>query len=125
MCDKVRTAIELIKTQKKRALTKGEIVVLFQQVASDLGKQGERMTNLEKEVSTVKEEMRQGFDEVNQRLHEVMEAIKNKPKTFWDKIPLLKEIPTWFWIILWTIVLIFGALLGVNPDFIKHIQIGV
>ena len=125
MCDKVRTAIELIKTQKKRALTKGEIVVLFQQVASDLGKQGERMTNLEKEVSTVKEEMRQGFDEVNQRLHEVMEAIKNKPKTFWEKIPLLKEIPTWFWIILWTIVLIFGALLGVNPDFIKHIQIGV
>ena len=125
MCDKVRTAIELIKTQKKRALTKGEIVVLFQQVASDLGKQGERMTNLEKEVSTVKEEMRQGFDEVNQRLHEVMEAIRNKPKTFWEKIPLLKEIPTWFWIILWTIVLIFGALLGVNPDFIKHIQIGV
>lgn len=125
MCDKVRTAIELIKTQKKRALTKGEIVVLFQQVASDLGKQGERMTNLEKEVSSVKEEMRQGFDEVNQRLHEVMDAIKNKPKTFWEKIPLLKEIPTWFWIILWTIVLIFGALLGVNPEFIKHIQIGV
>ena len=124
MCDKVRTAIELIKTQNKKALTKGEIVVLFQQVASDLGKQGERMTNLEKEVSTVKEEMRQGFDEVNQRLHEVMEAIKNKPKTFWEKIPLLKEIPTWFWIILWTIVLIFGALLGVDPNFIKNINTG-
>lgn len=124
MCDKVRTAIELIKTQKKRALTKGEIVVLFQQVASDLGKQGERMTNLEKEVSAVKEEMRQGFDEVNQRLHEVMDAIKNKEKTFWDRIPLLKEIPTWFWIILWSVVLICGGLLGVSPDFIKFIQTG-
>ena len=124
MCDKVRTAIELIKTQKKMTISKGEIVVLFQQVASDLGKQGERMTNLEKEVSAVKEEMRQGFDEVNQRLHEVMDAIKNKEKTFWDRIPLLKEIPTWFWIILWSVVLICGGLLGVSPDFIKFIQTG-
>lgn len=124
MCDKVRTAIELIKTQKKRTISKGEIVVLFQQVASDLGKQGERMTNLEKEVSAVKEEMRQGFDEVNQRLHEVMNAIKNEKKTFWDRIPLLKEIPTWFWIILWSVVLICGGLLGVSPDFIKFIQTG-
>jgi len=125
MCDKVQTALEVIKTQSKKTLTKGEIVMLFQQVVSDLGKQGEKMSNLEKELSLLKEETRQGFDEVTQRLHEVMEAIKNKPKTFWERIPLLKEIPTWFWIILWTIVLIFGALLGVNPDFIKHIQIGV
>lgn len=124
MCDKVRTAIELIKNQNKKALTKGEIVVLFQQVASDLGKQGERMTNLEKEVALLKEETRHGFDEVNQRLHEVMEAIRNKPKTFWERIPLLKEIPTWFWIVLWTIVLIFGALLGVDPNFVKNINIG-
>ena len=124
MCDKVRTAIELIKNQNKKALTKGEIVVLFQQVASELGKQGERMTNLEKEVALLKEETRHGFDEVNQRLHEVMEAIRNKPKTFWERIPLLKEIPTWFWIVLWTIVLIFGALLGVDPNFVKNINIG-
>lgn len=123
MCEKVETALQMVKQRKN--LTKGEIVMVFQQVVYDLKSQGERMTNLEKEVSSVKEEMRQGFDEVNQRLHEVMEAIKNKPKTFWEKIPLLKEIPTWFWIILWTIVLIFGALLGVNPEFIKHIQIGV
>lgn len=125
MCDKVRTAIELIKTQKKRTISKGEIVVLFQQVASDLGKQGERMTNLEKEVSCVKEEMRHGFDEVNQKLNDVMLAIKTKEKTLWDRIPLLGQIPSWFWIILWTVILIIGGLLGVSPDFIKHIQMGV
>lgn len=124
MCDKVRTAIEVIKTQKKRALTKGEIVVLFQQVAADLGKQGERMTNLEKEVSTVKEEMRQGFDEVNQRLNDVMDAIRYKEKTFWEKIPILKEIPLPVWLILWTIVTGLFCLLGVNPEFIKDIHIG-
>ena len=125
MCDKVKTALELIKTQRKRALTKEEIMVLFQQVAADLGKQGERMTNLEKEVSSLKEETRHGFDEVNMRLLELTEAIKNKPKTFWDRIPLLGQIPAWFWIILWTVVLIIGGLLGVSPDFIKHIQTGV
>ena len=125
MCDKVQTAIELIKTQKKRALTKEEIVVLFQQVASDLGKQGERMTNLEKELSAFKEETRNGFNEVNSKLHELIELVKiDKKPTFWEKIPLLGQIPTWFWIILWTIVIIIGALLGVSPDFIKYIKTG-
>lgn len=125
MCDKVQTAIELIKTQKKRALTKEEIVVLFQQVASDLGKQGERMTNLEKELSAFKEETRNGLSEVNSKLHELIELVKiDKKPTFWEKIPLLGQIPTWFWIILWTIVIIIGALLGVSPDFIKYIKTG-
>lgn len=125
MCDKVKTAIELIKTQKKRALTKEEIVVLFQQVASDLGKQGERMTNLEKELSAFKEETRNGFNEVNSKLHELIELVKtDKKPTFWERIPLLGQIPTWFWIILWTIIIIIGALLGVSPDFIKYIQHG-
>ena len=99
-------------------------MVLFQQVVSDLSKQGEKMTNLEREVSLLKEETRQGFDEVNQRLHEVMDAIKNKPKTFWDRIPLLKDIPTWFWIIIWTALIIVGGVLGVNPEFIKYIKTG-
>ena len=124
MCKNVQTALEVIKTQNKRTLTKGEIVVLFQQVVSDLTKQGEKMTNLEKELSALKEETRNGFDEVNQRLHDVMEAIQNRPKTFWDRIPLLKDIPTWFWIILWTVVIIIGALLGVSPDFIQFIKTG-
>ena len=125
MCNGVETALEVIKTQHKRTLTKGEIVVLFQQVVSDLSKQGEKMTNLEKELSALKEETRHGFDEVNQRLHDVMNAIQNKPKSFWDRIHLLKDIPTWFWIILWTVVIIIGALLGVSPDFIQYIKTGV
>ena len=124
MCDKVQTAIEVIRTQKRKTLNKEETLMLFQQVVSDLSKQGEKMTNLEKELSALKEETRNGFDEVNQRLHDVMEAIQNKPKTFWDRIPLLKDIPTWFWIILWTVVIIIGALLGVSPDFIQYIKTG-
>lgn len=123
MCDNVKAALEMVKQRKN--ITKGEIVMIFQQVVNDLNKQGERMTNLEKEVSLLKEETKNGFDEVNQRLFELTELVKNDKKaSFWERIPLLKEIPTWFWIILWTVVLIIGALLGVNPDFIKNIQQG-
>lgn len=121
MCEKVRTAIEVIETQKnKRTLTKGEIVMLFQQVVSDLNKQGEKMTNLEKRMESLESKMDAGFADIKK----LIEDEREKKKTFWDRIPLLKEIPTWFWIILWTVVIITGALLGVSPDFIQYIKTG-
>ena len=121
MCEKVRTAIEVIETQKnKRTLTKGEIVMLFQQVVSDLSKQGEKMTNLEKRMESLESKMDAGFADIKK----LIEDEREKKKTFWDRIPLLKEIPTWFWIILWTVVIITGALLGVSPDFIQYIKTG-
>jgi len=119
MCDKVQTALEVIKTQSKKTLTKGEIVMLFQQVVSDLNKQGEKMTSLEKRMESLENKMDAGFAEIKKLIE------SEKKPSFWEKVPLLKEIPTWFWIILWTVVLIIGALLGVNPDFIKNIQQGV
>ena len=121
MCEKVRTAIEVIETQKnKRTLTKGEIVMLFQQVVSDLSKQGEKMTNLEKRMESLESKMDAGFADIKK----LIEDEREKKKTFWYRIPLLKEIPTWFWIILWTVVIITGALLGVSPDFIQYIKTG-
>ena len=118
MCDKVRTAVEVMKTQRRKTLSKEETLMLFQKVIEDNTKMGERMTNLEKEVSLLKEEMRAGFADIKKLIES-----ENKP-TFWDRIPLLGQIPTWFWIILWTVVLIIGGLLGVSPEFIKHIQTG-
>lgn len=123
MCDKVQTALDMVKERK--SLSKGEIIMVFQKVAEDLRAQGERMTNLEKELSAFKEETRNGLIEVNSRLNELIELVKtDKKPTFWERIPLLGQIPTWFWIILWTIIIIIGALLGVSPDFIKYIQHG-
>lgn len=124
MCNKVQTALEVIKTQKRKTLTKEETLMLFQQVVSDLSKQGEKMTNLEKEFILLKKETRSGFDEVNQRLSEITELVRNSKKTFWDRIPLLKDIPTWLWVIIWTALIIFGGVLGVNPDFVQYIKTG-
>lgn len=118
MCDKVRTAIEVIKTQRRKTLSKEETLMLFNQVIKDNEKMGERMTNLEKRMESLETKMDAGFSEIKR----LIEAEK-KP-SFWEKIPLLKEIPTWFWIILWTVVLIIGGLLGVDPDFIKNIKQG-
>lgn len=123
MCDKVQTALDMVKERK--SLSKGEIIMVFQKVAEDLRAQGERMTNLEKELSAFKEETRNGLIEVNSRLNELIELVKtDKKPTFWERIPLLGQIPTWFWIILWTIIIIIGALLGVSPEFIKYIKTG-
>lgn len=108
MCDKVKTALEVIKTQNKRALTKGEIVVLFQQVVSDLSKQGEKMTNLEKEVSALKEEMRAGFADIKKLIEE------SKRMTLFEKIMALST-HKYFWITIIITLLIIGGILGVSP----------
>lgn len=117
MCDKVRTALDMAKQRKN--LTKGDILVMFEQVVCDLSKQGERMTNIEKRMESLESKMDAGFSDIKRLIEK-----ENKP-TFWERIPLLKDIPTWFWIILWTVVLIIGGLLGVSPDFVKHIQTGL
>lgn len=106
MCDKVRTALEVIKTQKNKSLTKGEIVILFQQVVSDLSKQGEKMTNLEKEVSALKEEMRAGFADIKKLIED------KKSMTLFEMIMALST-HKYFWMTLIVFLLLLGALLGV------------
>ena len=115
MCDKVKTALEVIKTQKKRTLTKGEIVILFQQVVSDLSKQGEKMSNLEKEVSLLKEEMRAGFADIKNFIEE-----RTRRMSLFEKIMALST-HKYFWITLIIILLIIGGVLGVSPSGFNNI----
>ena len=114
MCDKVKTALEVIKTQKNKSLTKGEIVILFQQVVSDLSKQGEKMTNLEKEVSALKDEMRAGFADIKKLIED------SKRLTLFEKIMALST-HKYFWITLIIVLLIVGGVLGVSPSGFNNI----
>ena len=117
MCENVKATLEILK-QKKSNLTKGEIVVVFQQVVNDLNKQGERMTNIERRMESLEAKMDAGFAEIKR-------LIENEQKaTFWSKIPLLKEIPLPVWLILWTVVTAIFCLLGVNPSFLQYIKGG-
>lgn len=110
MCDKVRTAVEVIKTQKRKTLSKEETLMLFQKVIEDNTKMGERMTNLEKRMASLEEETRHGFDEANQRLHELAQIMR-EPSLI-QKI-LLGESAKYFWITVIITLLILGGLLGV------------
>lgn len=124
MCENVKAALDMIK-QKKSNLTKGEIVVVFQQVVYDLNKQGERMTSLENSVKEMKSELTNVKLDVQKILTVVEELQKEKTKpSFWERIPLLKEVPTVVWFIIWTIVIALCCLFGVNPTFIQYMKGG-
>lgn len=121
MCEKVEAALEVVR-QSKKSLTKGEIVMVFQQVVYDLNKQGERMKSLEQSVEEVKTELANVKIDV-QKILVAVEGLKQEKKTsIWERIPILKEIPLPVWLILWTIVTGLFCLLGVNPDFIKYMR---
>ena len=110
MCDKVRTAIEVIKTQRRKTLSKEETLMLFNQVIKDNEKMGERMTNLEKEVSLLKEEMRAGFADIKKCIEE-----RTQRMTLFEKIMALST-HKYFWITIIIALLIVGGLLGVQPS---------
>lgn len=110
MCDKVRTAIEVIKTQRRKTLSKEETLMLFNQVIKDNEKMGERMTNLEKEVYLMKEEMRAGFADIKKLIEE-----RNKRLTLFEKIMALST-HKYFWLTIIVILLLVGGFFGVSPS---------
>lgn len=123
MCEKVEAALEVVK-QSKKSLTKGEIVMVFQQVVYDLNKQGERMKNLEKNFEEMNTKLQDLTIDV-QKILVVVEGLKQEKKpSIWERIPILKEIPMPVWLILWTIVTGLFCLLGVNPSFIQYMKGG-
>lgn len=105
MCDRVRTAIDVIKAQKRKTLTKEETLMLFQKVMEDSERMGERMTNLEKRMETIETKMEAGFKDLR-------DLILKKEHSLLYKI-LLGENAKYFWITLIVILLLLGGLLGV------------
>jgi len=107
MCDKVRTAIEVIKAQKRKTLSKEETLMLFNQVIKDNEKMGERMTNLEKRMENLETKMDAGFSEIKKLIEE-----RTKRLSLFEKIMALST-HKYFWITLIIVLLIVGGLLGV------------
>lgn len=104
MCDRAKTAVEVIKSQKRKTLTKEETLMLFQKVIEDQEKMGKRIESLETKVDA-------GFAEIKELL--------TKKNSFWDRVPLLKDIPNLAWVLLIISVCIIGSILGANLDFLK------
>ena len=105
MCERTRTAIEIIQAQPRKTLTKEETLMLFQKVIEDNEKIGARMTNLEKRMETLETKMDAGFDEIKRLIE------KNKPMSMFDKIMALQSHKM-FWITIIVALLILAGLFG-------------
>lgn len=120
MCEKVEAALEVVK-QSKKSLTKGEIVMVFQQVVYDLNKQGERMKSLEKNV----EEMRTDLSNVKTDVQKILVALEDLKKSKQEhgllyKI-LLGENAKYFYFTVMVALIVLAALFGVPASEFKGI----
>ena len=118
MCQ-AKTAVEVLK--QHRSLTKGDIIMVFEKVVEDQKIANQDIKDVKKDVG----EMKLKMAVVETRLEDILNTLqeKNKP-SFWERIPILKEIPLPVWLILWTIVTGLFCLLGVNPSFIQYMKGG-
>lgn len=112
MCQNVRSAIDVIKVQKRKTLTKEETLMLFTKVIEDSEKMGERLTNLEKTSQETKQEVSDIKADVKiiKKLLEDNNK-REKKKTTWDR---LREMPKYFWITIWIVLAGLFGWLGVQ-----------
>lgn len=106
MCERTRTAIEIIQAQPRKTLTKEETLMLFQKVIEDNEKIGARMTNVEKRLENLEETVVSGFKNLE-------ELIKKKEEHGLLYKILLGDNAKYFWIAVIVALLLLGGLLGV------------
>lgn len=115
MCQNVRSAIDVIKTQTNRkTLNRGETIMLFEKVIEDSQKMGDRMTELEHRVGNIENKLTVVDGKID-NLNANIDRLLNKQSIFATKLADNK----WFWISIIVLMLLIGSLLGANTDWIK------
>lgn len=115
MCQSVRSAIDVIKTQTNRkTLNRGETIMLFEKVIEDSQKMGDRMTELEHRVGNIENKLTVVDGKID-NLNANIDRLLNKQSIFATKLADNK----WFWISIIVLMLLIGSLLGANTDWIK------
>lgn len=115
MCQSVRSAIDVIKTQTNRkTLNRGETIMLFEKVIEDSQKMGDRMTELEHRVGNIENKLTVVDGKID-NLNANIDRLLNKQSVFATKLADNK----WFWISIIVLMLLIGSLLGANTDWIK------
>lgn len=115
MCQNVRSAIDVIKTQSNRkTLTRSETIMLFEKVIEDSKQMGERMTEIEHRVGNIETKLTVVDGKID-NLNANIDRLLNKPSIFATKLADNK----WFWISIIIFMVLIGSLLGANTDWIK------
>ena len=121
-------ALEMLKSQpRKGGLTAGQIKLAEAQAADyksqkgEIKMLGERMTNLEKDVASLKEEQTRRFDNVEKQMDELKRLIiEHNNQTLFDKILALKD-HKYFWITTIIGILVLAGLFGVPLSDFKGV----
>lgn len=115
MCQSVRSAIDVIKTQSNRkSLTRNEELMIFEKVIEDSKQMGERMAELEHRVGNIESKLTIVDGKID-NLNANIDRLLNKQSIFATKLADNK----WFWISIIIFMILIGSLLGVNTDWIK------
>ena len=115
MCQNVRSAIDVIKTQSNRkTLNRQETIMLFEKVIEDSKQMGERMTELEHRVGNIESKLSIVDGKID-NLNSNIDRLLNKQSIFATKLVDNK----WFWISIIVFMILVGSLFGANTDWIK------
>lgn len=98
-----------------KALTKGDIIMVFEKVIEDQKATFQDVKDVKKDLGELKIDV--AILKTDMKV--IMDFIVAKKKSFWDKIPLLKDVPNLAWFLLIVIVCVIASLLGANLDFLK------
>lgn len=112
MCQ-AKVAVDMLKNHK--SLTKGDIIMVFEKVIEDQKATAQDVRDVKKDLG----ELKLSFFVFQKEIKDIKELILEKRKSFWDKIPLLKDVPNLAWFLLIVIVCVIASLLGANLDFLK------
>lgn len=116
MCEKTKAVLDILET-KKKALTKGEIMTVFKKVVEDNEKMGERMTSVEKRLTSLEQKTENGFKDMSDQFEKIKKLIEEKHRTptLLETIVQLKDHKM-FWICIIVFLLLVGSLLGVKTS---------
>ena len=90
--------------------------MLFEKVMEDAKVTAQDVKDVKKDMAEVKTDMVL----VKSDIQDIKNLLtQEKKKSFWDKIPLLREVPNLAWILLILSVCVIGSILGANLDFLK------
>ena len=89
--------------------------MVFEKVIEDQRATAQDVRDVKKDVGELKIDVAV----LKNDLKDIKELIIEKKKSWLDKIPLLKDVPNLFWILLIIIVCVLGSIAGANLEFLK------
>ena len=110
-----QSVIELLEKQKKTALSKGEIVMVFKKIIEDSERMGERMQHFETRMDgleTRTTSIEAKVDTALTKIDKISEIVSRREPTLFEKILALKD-HKYFWFSIFLILGIMAGVLGV------------